>query len=214
MMRTIVTILAIMAVTTPIAYGQVEFNGLTPEEFARQDTAGTGPQEQNNQLSNQGLSQQEIIERDKFTLSVIDAVPTNNYRLCGGTVGETPVNFGCEVTLKGSQLNGVGDIQSAYEWPIVDLKKFKNTMIYGCVIGVEEKKVSCNVTGIPQTAGTEIVIDWSESSRMSVPATFSPVDEQPNEIVQRMASEQGQGQSPTQTVSNNNDNEEEEEDED
>lgn len=70
-----------------------------------------------------------------------------------------------------------------------------------CVMGEEEKKVSCNITGIPQTIGTEIIIDWSESSRMQVPATFSTMEEQPDQIMKTMTS-QSQSQADGDNSSN------------
>ena len=90
----------------------------------------------------------------------------------------------------------LGNTKAVYTWPVTELKKLKNTMIYVCVMGKEEKKVACNITGIPQRIGTEIIIDWSESSRMQVPATFSSMEEQPGQIVKRMEeSSESEGES-------------------
>jgi hypothetical protein len=50
------------------------------------------------------------------------------------------------IALKGSELNGDGNTKAVYTWPITELKKLKNTMIYACVMGEEEKKVSCNIS--------------------------------------------------------------------
>lgn len=173
----------------------------------RLDSAGQLP---DNQLSNSG--QDPIPEpaddgKREFTLAVTNAVPQDTYKLCGGTIGIITMNWGCEATLKGSQLNpDQNNERSAYKWPIEAINDFQGTMIYACVIGETEKKVSCNVTGIPQVEDTQLTIDWSKPSRMPVPATFSQIDESMNQIEQRMG-QQRQQQS-------NNDNEEEEEDED
>jgi hypothetical protein len=206
---TIATMLLVS--TLSMSYAQSEL-GMPPMESAEPATENSLSNQglkpaPDTSLSNSGIPQQEQ-EEDELTVAVIDAVPNNNYRICGGTIGETPVNFGCEITLKGSVLNGDGSGRQAYTWPLEELKQLKNTMLYACVMGEEEKKVSCNVTGIPQTVGAEITIDWSESSRMQVPATFSTMEEQPDQIMKRMAS-----QDQTQADRDNSNNDEEEGDE-
>jgi hypothetical protein len=127
-------------------------------------------------------STQEYVPKTvQFTLQVTNAVLDNEYRLCGGTVGGTPMNFGCSG--RGTELTN--------NWNFT-LPNSLNSQLYGCVIGDTEKKVSCSVTTLSQTDVTQnLVIDWSKKSAMGMPDTFRIYESDLDDILAEMDSERG-----------------------
>jgi hypothetical protein len=115
----------------------------------------------------------------QFTLKVTNAVPDNMYRLCGGTVGGVPMNFGCGGT--GTELTN--------NWNFT-LPNSLNSQLYGCVVGDDEKKVSCSTAPLSQTDTTQnMVIDWSKKSATGIPDTFRIYESDLDDIIAEMEAE-------------------------
>ena len=120
------------------------------------------------------LSTQEYVPKTvQFTLQVTNAVPDNIYRLCGGTVGGVPMNFGC----------GGRGTELTKNWNFT-LPNSLNSELYGCVIGDTEKKVSCSLATLSQTDVTQnMVIDWSKPSATGMPEHFRPYESDLDDII-------------------------------
>lgn len=173
MIKYAITMGLTLMLSIQIAYGQVMEPRPAPdtnlEEFA-------------NLRPNQAL----------FSIFVNNAEPNNDYRLCGGTVGNVKENFGCGEILKGSQLiQGYGST-----WKFSRSGDTSNSDLYGCVIDNTKKQVSCDVAIMAETGNQRsLYIDWSLPSNMGIPSHFSPIA----------------GSTPVPIQSNDNDNDREEE---
>ncbi len=169
-----------------------------------------------NQLRNSGLvpkEQEKPLEPDevRFVFGVEHGELNHNYRLCAGITGEFIQNFGCDSYTWDIETDTSGSI--GHYW-LFSIENAKNSMLYGCVIGDTEKKVSCQVTALPQPPTEQrVTIDWSKPSPMDMPPTFRPYISDAGDLRAEM---QGMAQSQRQNddKGNNNDDEDEDEDED
>lgn len=170
-----------------------------------------------NSVSNQGFQTQTLNPDElKFVLTVENGTIGGIYRICAGTTGEVIKNFGCKDLNAYTPEIDAGSGNLSHWWLISfeDEGNLRNTMLYGCIIGDTEKKVSCDMTSLPYLpAEEEMIIDWSRPSKTDMPPTFSPYfgDESnigPQQFQQPQSERQNEGDRD-----NNNEEEEEENEE-
>ena len=166
-------------------------------------------------LSNSGIPKEEpdnndiVLEDDQvaFRFRMENGVVGNTYRLCASVTGEIIENMGCDQKQYTAE-DDTGDGSIGHIWVFSLSGKIKNSMLYGCAIGDNEKKVSCNITSLPTPPAEQVLnLDWSESSPMDMPATFRPYVSSEDDIRQQAASQQQQ----QKEEGNNNEDEDEEE---
>lgn len=186
MLKYAITIGIALMLSIHIAYGQVleSENGFDDE---------LQPQQQ--------LQPESSLSLSHFKVFVQNAIPTNDYRICAGSTGTVPSNFGCERSFKGSEL-----LDTGYDWILTASPK--NTILYGCVIGDTEKKISCNVSAMPQEGQTtELSIDWSQPSPMDLPSTFRQYDTTYPQLLTEMNQQRNNQENNNEVVGNNNNEE-------
>jgi hypothetical protein len=194
----IVIVLAIpLVLVVTIAYGQSEM-GMPPMP--------------DNQLSNDGIPKKTLtLDNDDiaFHLIMTNGKMNSIYKLCAGVMGPNPTNFGCDQKQWTPEVD-TGRDQLGHIWEVSISGDVGQDSFYGCVIGETEKKVSCNMTSVP-TPPTEqqLIVDWSQSSAINLPATFRPYPSDEDTLKAEM-----QRQQQGQPGSDNNNNLEEEEEED
>lgn len=103
-----------------------------------------------------------------FTVSAIQPNPATNYKVCGGFMGETDANFGCQ-SLSGADLQRFG-----YQFRFLDHDLDpQQTKLYGCIIDDTTNMSFCDSLPLPAPGGSSLLsIDLTKPSKMPLPAHF------------------------------------------